>query len=246
MRHNAPFSKIEPASRRGQWRRGLLLAAVAVLALAGSLVSAPAPVEAQTSMTMVSNLGKSRFGAYTVGPSAGIDQRYATSFTTGNSAYGYGLTSVALSVGHSSGTRIPEIQIHADGDHDRPGSELFTLTNPANLHSAVDTFLASPGTRLKPNTTYWVAAYASGGEINVDRTRDSNEDSGYQPDWSIGNRGQSKPANSGAWTNHNHKMKMGVQGTILPPRLTFVSNIRVGGEAPAFGSVGTSAGLGNL
>ena len=228
MRQIAPFSKIEPAGRRGQWRRGFLLAAVAVLALAASLVSAPAPAEAQSSMTLVSNLGKSRFGAYTVGPSAGIDQRYATSFTTGNSAYGYGLTSVALSVGHSSGTRIPEIKIHAHGDHDRPGSELFTLTNPANIHSAVDTFLAPPGTRLKPNTTYWVAAYASGGEINVDRTRDSNEDSGYQPDWSIGNRGQSKPANSGAWTNHNHKMKMAVQGTILPPRLTFVSNIGLG------------------
>ena len=47
MRHNAPFSKIEPAGRLGQWRRGFLLAAVAVLALAASLVMTPAPAEAQ-------------------------------------------------------------------------------------------------------------------------------------------------------------------------------------------------------
>ena len=97
MRHNAPFSKIEPGGRRGQWRRGLLLAAVAVLALAGSLVMTPAPVEAQSSMTLVSNLGQSRFGASTVGLISGfnfdINDEYATSFTTGNSAYGYGLTS---------------------------------------------------------------------------------------------------------------------------------------------------------
>ena len=56
MRHNAPFSKIEPAGRRGQWRRGLLLAAVAVLALAASLVMTPAPAEAQSTVTLVSNL----------------------------------------------------------------------------------------------------------------------------------------------------------------------------------------------
>ena len=57
MRHNSPFSKIEPAGRRGQWRRGLLLAAVAVLALAASLVMTPAPAEAQSTVTLVSNLG---------------------------------------------------------------------------------------------------------------------------------------------------------------------------------------------
>ena len=56
MRHNAPFSKIEPAGRRGQWRRGFLLAAVAVLALAASLVMTPAPAEAQSTVTLVSNL----------------------------------------------------------------------------------------------------------------------------------------------------------------------------------------------
>ena len=244
MRHNAPFSKIEPGGRRGQWRRGLLLAAVAVLALAASLVMTPAPVEAQSSMTLVSNLGQSRFGASTVGLISGfnfdINDEYATSFTTGNSAYGYGLTSVALSVA-PIGAAIPEIQIHAHGNNDRPGSELFTLTNPANLHSAVDTFLASPGTRLQPNTTYWVVAYASGGVLQIDRASAGDEDSGYQPDWSIRNRGQVKPRVGGAWTNADHTMKMAVQGTILPPRLTFVSNIGLGN--PAFGSVGTGAGL---
>ena len=50
MAHTARISRNELARGRGQWRlrRLLLGAALAVLALAGSLVADPAPAEAQT------------------------------------------------------------------------------------------------------------------------------------------------------------------------------------------------------
>ena len=239
MRQIAPVSKIEPAGRRGQWRRGFLLAAVAVLALAASLVMTPAPAEAQTSMTMVSNLGKSKSGTWTVGPTSGVNIEAATRFSTGNSTHGYGLTSVTLSVASAGGSPVPAVRIYAN-TVDGPGAALFTLVNPANVDSDVDTFVAPPGARLEPNTPYWVGVHATGAGLTVDRTTDNDEDSGYQTDWSITDVGRTRPFGGTAWIFKSEKLKMGVQGTILPPRLTFVSNIGLGN--PALGSVGIGGG----
>ena len=89
--------------------------------------------------------------------------------------------------------------MHADSNG-LPGAKLFTLTNPPDFANTISTtysnftttarnftFLAPPGTRLQPNTPYWVAAYATGGEVVWIRTISDDERAESQADWSISN-----------------------------------------------------------
>ena len=109
-----PYIKTEPAGRRGRGRR-LLLAAAAVLA----------PAEAQSTVTLVSNLA---LGAETTVVAGGSNPKYASSFTTG-SADGYGLASVALRLTSAGGSPTLDVAVHRDSSG-APGQRLFALDNP--------------------------------------------------------------------------------------------------------------------
>ena len=109
-----PYIKTEPAGRRGRGRR-LLLAAAAVLA----------PAEAQSTVTLVSNLA---LGAETTVVAGGSNPKYASSFTTG-SADGYGLASVTLRLTSAGGSVTLDVAVHRDNSG-APGQRLFALDNP--------------------------------------------------------------------------------------------------------------------
>ena len=240
MRHNAPFSKIEPASRRGQWRRGFLLAAVAVLALVASLVMTPAPAEAQDTVTLVSNL-RFNLGTQTAVAIGGSDPKYASSFTTGPAGGGYVLASVTIRLS-SSGTA--DVAIHRDSSG-APGQRLFALDNPSTINFASGlnaAFGAPPATRLTANTTYWVVAGGSSGTLNLFLTGTDDELSGKQPGWSIGNDHASMSGPDASWvTDSARSLQMIVKGVVVD---SFVSNLGSTGldeEPVVYGDLGRSA-----
>ena len=235
MRHNAPFSKIEPAGRRGQWRRGFLLAAVAVLALAASVVMTPAPAEAQSTVTLVSNDGLGGIVGFNVG---GSHPRFAGAFTTGPAGGGYGLASVTLRVGMLFGsTPTPDIAIHRDSNG-APGQRLFSLVIPSgNEFAGLLPFGAPSGTLLTPNTTYWVVVGTSSGSFRLALTNTDAENSGNQPGWSIGNDHASMSGPDASWvTDSARSVQMAVEGVVFD---SFVSNLgSEGGNEAAVGWFG--------
>ena len=202
MRHNAPFSRIEPGGRRGQWRRGLLLAAVAVLALTASLVMTPAPAEAQSNVTLVSNLDVS-FGLISSVLAGGSHPRYASTFTTGPAGGGYGLAlvKVYMSIG-DSGSRTPDVAIHRDSNG-APGQRLFALDPPDLLFGAPSftTFRAPPDSKLTANTTYWLVVGTSSGDVRLVLTDADGELPGNRPGWSIGDDLVSMSGPDASWVS---------------------------------------------
>ncbi len=233
MRHNAPFSKIEPAGRLGQWRRGFLLAAVAVLALAASLVMTPAPAEAQSTVTMVSNLS---LGAQQTSIAGGSHPKFAGAFTTGPAGGGYGLASVTLRLGASTTISTTlDVAIHSDSSG-VPGQRLFALDNPSETNFGSATTLAigvPPGTRLTPNTTYWVVAGTTSGNFRIFSTLSDDEHSGKQPGWSIGDSLVSMSGPDASWvTNTARSMQMAVEGVVFDT--TLVSNLGQGSSGSTF------------
>ena len=231
MRHNSPFSKIEPAGRRGQWRRGLLLAAVAVLALAASLVMTPAPAEAQSNVTLVSNLATS-LGSTTNVLAGGSHPRYASTFTTGPAGGGYGLALVRVYMGiGNSGSRTPDVAIHSDSNG-VPGQRLFALDPPDALAGTPDfaPFGAPPGTRLTANTTYWVVVGTSSGDVRLVLTDADGELPGKQPGWSIGDSLVSMSGPDASWVSDPRSVRMAVEGVVVD---SFVSNLGLRGAGGA-------------
>ena len=220
MRHNAPFSKIEPAGRRGQWRRGLLLAAVAVLALAASVVMTPVPAEAQSTVTLVSNVN---IGVQTTVLFGGSSPKYASSFTTGPAGGGYGLASVTLRLTSAGGSPTLDVAVHRDSSG-APGQRLFALDNPPTAIGSASRhiFGAPPGSRLTANTTYWVVAGTSSGRARLNLTANDDERPGKQPGWSIGDSLVSMSGPDASWVTDARSVQMAVQGVVVD---SFVSNL---------------------
>ena len=223
MRQTAPFSKIEPAGRLGQWRRGLLLAAVAVLALAASLVMTPAPAEAQSTVTLVSN---QNIGVQTTVLFGGSSPKYASSFTTGP-AGGYGLASVTLRLTSAGDFPTLDVAVHRDSSG-APGQMLFALDNPPTAigSGSRHIFGAPPGSRLTANTTYWVVAGTTSGRARLNLTATDDERPGKQPGWSIGDSLVSMSGPDASWVTDARSVQMIVQGVVFD---TLVSNL---GGAP--------------
>ena len=242
MRHNAPFSKIEPGDRRAQWRRGLLLAAVAVLALAASLVSAPAPAEAQSTVTMVSNIETS-LGGLTNVLAGGSHPRYATTFTTGPAGGGYGLALVKLYMGRgSSASRTPDVAIHRDSNG-APGPRLFALVPPDQLPGRPDfaPFGAPPDSKLAANTTYWVVVGTSSGDVRLVLTDADDEFPGKQPGWSIGNNLVSMSGPDASWVAGTRSVRMAVEGVVVDSFVSNLGMLGIGEHSVTFGTDGRRA-----
>ena len=173
---------------RGLW----MVAMAAVLVLAGSLIVATERAGAQSSTTLVSNLGRGNPSFNAAGPIFTNNLEYATSFTTGTSDHGYGLASVTLKLKTISGqgqSPTPEVAIHSD-NNGSPGGRLFTFDNPSNIGSmttsAADyTFSAASHPRLRPNTVYWLVVYSTSAPMHVLLTSIYEENS----DWNIDDLG---------------------------------------------------------
>ena len=181
---------------------------VTVTSADGSVTSTYTVDVTRTGRALVSNHGRTLRNS----PA----QRSAQPFTTGGHAGGYVLRAVQVRLGNpvpSSGDALVRIFSHDGG----PDTGLVTLVPPASFTAdAVNTFTAPAGTRLAPDTTYYVvttnAADTAGFSVGV--TTSGTEDSGAAAGWSIGDGRYTKGSGAGAWQSRTVAVMIGIQGTV--------------------------------
>ena len=157
------------------------------------------PVES----ALVSNLEQIRANTdNAIGPLLGINDEGAISFTTGDSAFGYHMTSAQLYMEVFSEQHSATVQVSIRGDNAGipSGTVLHTLTTSATLtrDSELITFTTPDEVRLQPTTVYWLQLSATGDRVIIGATPSGNEDGGAQDDWRIGDRPVSRE-DKGAW-----------------------------------------------
>ena len=163
------------------------LLAPLVLLLAALAVAQPAA--AQTSITLVSNNGKTF-----TGQSSSFTHDAATSFTTGASGEGYTLTGLTLYMRKSTATFTESYTVTVNAnDSGRPGTILATLSTTDSIPVSTTTHGAlrfSGIVNLAANSTYWVVldanSFLDSRTTRISGTASDDEDSGALPGWSIG------------------------------------------------------------
>ena len=188
----AGFARLTGA-RRGLVHSVRTLAAAALLALVGGL-ALPATAQAQ-SETLVTNLSYSDDGFLAVA------LRSAQSFRTGDHSAGYKLDAVELRIRKPTGsTRGLEVKLYTESASGNPANVLFTFpalaipTGTGNLR-----FEAPAGTRLDPNTTYFIVfkqSGGSGGNSSAGTTKNLGQ-TGFD-NWSIADK---RTYHGGSWTS---------------------------------------------
>ena len=161
-------------------RAGLMRYAEVVLISFVAVFCAIAPSQAQTVQTLVSNIGQTQDGHINT------DTRVSQAFTTGNSAGGYGLTSVELYFTAASDSANHVTASLYGIDSGALGSKAADLTTPAGIVVGNNTFAAPAGTKLDANTSYSVVLSIDG-TWSLGFTDSDNEDSEGQSGWSIEN-----------------------------------------------------------
>ena len=192
----------------------------AVLAAAALPLGFSAPAHAQT---LVSNTGRSTVGhtACVSGSNPVIKLDCAQGFKTGQNTQGYRLSSIQLDTHTAPGSGTLTVTVrNANGS--RPGNTVVsTLTNPSNMGTGLQTFTASGGLDLEPNTRYFVHINfnGSGTRPRWNLETDPNEDSGKARGWSIGDHRYTRPSDeTGNWEgNYSASIQIRVNGNTLPP-----------------------------
>ena len=88
----------------------------------------------------------------------GVNDEFATAFTTGGNAAGYAVSSVSVRLFARSGRPL-SVAIREDGAGGRPGALAARLSNPPSpADDAANVFAAPDGTVLKAGATYWLVA----------------------------------------------------------------------------------------
>ena len=172
-------------TRTDRRRFPALLAAIAVLALAGAALGLfLAPVQAQEAGTLVSNIGQG--STLTRDFSALGAQR----FTTGPYEYGYILSTVDVVSRDAEGDSFEAKVCTVDGG-EHPTSTCTELAAPSiadAFAAGTITFDAPLSTVLEPDTTYTVVltTHSEGGEeVTYGLTTADGEDAGKADGWSI-------------------------------------------------------------
>ncbi len=169
-----PPPPTSPVRSLHAWR----VAACALVA-AFALLLAAGTAQAQTSVTLVSNIGQSADHT----SNFGIDR--AQSFTTGSNAEGYKLTSVTFPGTGVARTSHTTMRIESSNASGQPGGSLgaLTFTSDGPLFTGTTT-----GIDLDASTTYFVVLESTEpvGSYTYRRTNSDNEDSGAASGWSIG------------------------------------------------------------
>ena len=96
----------------------------------------------------------------------------------------------------------------------------YTLANPSNIGTGLQTFTAPFGARLDANSQYFVhVAYSGNGTIpRWNLTTNDAEDSGAATGWSIADQRHTRQSGgTGSWTSHTDSMKIMVFGYALVP-----------------------------
>ena len=163
-----------------------------------------------TDATLVSNLEQITVNTDNViGLLLGINDEGAISFTTGDSAFGYHMTSAQLYMELYSEHHSANVQVSIRGDNAGVpgGTVLHTLTTSAALTDDLEliTFTTPDEVRLQPTTVYWLQVSATGDRVIIQATASGNEDSGAEDDWRIGNRAVSRE-NEGPWAPSSYSI----------------------------------------
>ena len=198
-----------------------LLVILAAVALSGT-------AQAQTAITLVSNIGQT--DSTILNP---VGQRQAIQFTTGDNAAGYNLDSVEMSVGDYENV-VVTVSLYSDSSGE-PGSSIFNFTNPTSgiTADAVNTFTAPADTTLAgSNTPYFIVVYGtndpdeSTNKLGINTTSANAEDSGGatnaagDADWEIADRRHWQFGSS--WNTSAVELKIRLKGSA-----------KSGGDTPA-------------
>ena len=108
---------------------------------------------AQTTITLVSNTGKS-----TSGNRSPDTKDLAQSFDTGPVSGGYNLASIVLDFSSTPGSSTLTVTVRQDDSGSPSSTVLHTLTNPATYTTGLNEFSALPNATLAASTKYWVVA----------------------------------------------------------------------------------------
>ena len=180
--------------------------ALAVLAVVLALA---APAAAQTTVTLVSNVGQTAVEAFS-------SSDRAQAFTTGSNAGGYTLSSVDLvwAVGETDDAAVSVCTTAGSGF---PTATCTAFTAPGTFAAGTVTFTASPAMTLAKETTYTVVVDPGGDILNLGNTAVNEEDSGGATGWSIADAYHFKNS-SDAWqllTNVSYSLQITLKGTIV-------------------------------
>ena len=172
--------------------------------------------------TLVANTGQNLTVSH--GLDDGESSR-AQSFTTGNDAHGYALSSIGfdfsvLTNSSSAGDHLTAtLNSDASGS---PGGVLCTLSDPANFIRGLNTFDAPPDCpTLSPNTTYFAVIerviYVASDGMTLAATSSGNEDAGSAAGWSIGNGGHVFSVQNGRWLSTSQAAnQIEINGAAVP------------------------------
>ena len=172
----------------------------ALLALVASAIAAT-PALAQR--TLVDNTTGGRSWNIVTGPHI-VAQR----FTVGGNV-DYTLESVEVRVDNFRGTDAVSVSIYDENGSGAPGSELYSLTNPATVtDAAFNTFAAPANSTLTNGARYFVVVEATAGSFGVQAT--SNHDQSGIEGWSIRNGRHQRQ--SGSWRAGINPLRIKVLG----------------------------------
>ena len=194
------------SSRRRGLPAALRAGAGIALLLLAALAALPSPAEAQN--VLVSNLGD-RSGS-------GRNDIFAQSFTTGDHAQGYILSSVGIRTNTTAGAiNTFRVRILEDSSGNPGSTVIATLIGPAaGIRNVVTVFTAPSDTTLAANTTYYVEAGQTDGTggFNHVTTSSNAEDSGASSSWSIGNGRYRRDSESDSWSSRNSSARIAING----------------------------------
>ena len=182
-------------------RKPLRLAAPALLALLAVLAAAPAA--AQTTVTLISNVGQAQ--ATTAG---GTSDR-AMPFTTGTNTAGYTLSSVDIVSSDTDGDSFA-VSIYTTNASGHPDTLVATLTAPDTFPAGTLTFTAPASTTLAAGTVYAVRTTPGSNNVAFSAVTVNSEDAGAAAGWSIGN-GYFFPSGT-SWSESGNSYRIAVKG----------------------------------
>ena len=169
---------------------------------------------AQTSVTLVSNVGQATDGTST------MSNDRAQAFTTGSSSNGYKLTGVDVPFGIFPDTSAYEVKVYSSGSNSRPDSVLGTLTFSASQGTTASWVASGHGIDLAASTTYFVTFEPTQqGPGTITRTNSGSEDSGAAAGWILANGSLWKQVTSGSWSTSTTSWKIAIKGFAKSPKL---------------------------
>ena len=213
-----PAKSPRASQRAHRWLAGGILAVLALAVIAGALLHAPTPAEAQSAV-LISNTSQTAHstGETLNSTTAKLAQAFTLSATA--SADGYTVTSIGIAfhtIGDTS-TIGADLTVTLNASSSgSPGNVLCTLSNPSTFAaSGVHAFDApTTGTTcplLTQNKTYFAVIERANGNtdaISLNTTGSTNEDSGGATGWSIANNRHWYTTAWGSTSGESHQIEI--------------------------------------